>query len=424
MIAPRRAAGGALRALAALATASLAMLATVCLAAPLTDDEMADRSADAAPPPLAAPAFEATPLAFADLQGWPQDDHAAAFAVFIQSCRAILDAAPELRPGLPPTPGLVAVCRAALAAPAQPARAFFESHFAPWRIRASQGEDAFFTGYYEPEVAAALTPTPGFATALRARPRDLVTWPPGAPPAGAPEGMASARRRPDGTLAALPTRAEIDAGALDGDAAPLAFVRDPIEAFMIQVQGSARLTLPDGRVVRAVYDGRNGWPYTSIGRVLTNERGLNPQDVTLEKLKAWVRTAGQSPGEDGLALLHRNQSFVFFRLDATAPPDAGPIGAQGLRLTALRSIAVDRTIWPYGVPVWIDVVAPWESEAPSRFARLTIAQDTGSAILGPARADIFHGAGARAGLHAGATRHRGAFVALLPKGETPKDRAR
>jgi membrane-bound lytic murein transglycosylase A len=132
-----------------------------------------------------------------------------------------------------------------------------------------------------------------------------------------------------------------------------------------------------------------------------------------------VRAAGQKPGEDGLALLHRNQSFVFFRLDATAAPEAGPIGAQGLRLTRLRSIAVDRTIWPYGTPVWIDATVPWESEAPSRLARLTVAQDTGSAILGPARADIFHGAGEQAGRIAGATRHRGAFVVLLPNGEPP-----
>lgn len=394
-------------------------LAFPASAAPLTDDDMAERTADAAPTLLAAPAFEATPLAYADLAQWAQDDHAAAFSVFTASCRAILDAAPQLRPGLAPSAGLVGACEAALAEPGAPARLFFETRFTPWRIRAAEGEDAFYTGYYEPEVDAVLTPTPGFAAPLRARPADLVAWPPGAAPADAPDGLAAARRRADGALVAMPTRAEIDAGALANDAAPIAFVRDAVEAFMIQVQGSARLKLPDGRVLRAVYDGRNGWPYTSIGRVLTTERGLAPQDVTLEKLKAWVRAAGQNPGEDGLALLHRNRSFVFFRLDASAASDAGPIGAQGLRLTRLRSIAVDRTIWPYGTPVWIDATLPWRTQEPTRLARLTVAQDTGSAILGPARADIFHGSGGEAGLLAGATRHRGAFVALIPKGESP-----
>jgi membrane-bound lytic murein transglycosylase A len=358
-------------------------------------------------------------LAFAALAGWAGDDHAAAFAVFRESCRAILAAAPELRPGLAPSPGLVAACRAAEnVAPAE-ARAFFEARFTPWRIRGADGGDAVVTGYYEPEVDASLAPAPGFATALRARPADLVTWPQDTPPAGAPKNLAAARRMPDGSLAPMPTRAAIDAGALGETSAPLAYVRDPVEAFMIQVQGSARLRLPDGRGLRAVYDGRNGHPYTSIGRVLASERAIPPEDLTLEKLKAWVRAAGQKPGEDGLALLHRNQSFVFFRLDATAAPEAGPIGAQGLRLTRLRSIAVDRTIWPYGTPVWIDATVPWESEAPSRLARLTVAQDTGSAILGPARADIFHGAGEQAGRIAGATRHRGAFVVLLPNGEPP-----
>ena len=394
--------------------AALALCAAAATAAPQTDDDMAE------PPAAAAPRdFEATALAFSDLDGWASDDHAAALATFKESCHAIRAASPEVRPGLAPTPGLIAVCERALAIAPSQARAFFESGFTPWRIRAASGDDAFYTGYYEPDVAASLVPAAGFETALRARPRDLVTWPPGDPPPGAPAGMAAARRARDGALLPMPTRGDIEAGALGEDAAPLAWVRDPVEAFMIQVQGSARLTLPDGRGLRAVYDGRNGWPYTSIGRVLATERGLAPQDLTLEKLKAWVRAAGQKAGEDGLALLHRNQSFVFFRLDESAPPDAGPIGAQGLRLTKLRSVATDRTIWPYGTPVWIDVSAPWESEAPTRLARLMIAQDTGSAILGPARADIFHGSGATAGLHAGATRHRGAFVVLWPKGESP-----
>jgi membrane-bound lytic murein transglycosylase A len=389
-------------------------------------DEMSPTNAPKTPSPSAgSPSprrLEARKLAFSDLPGWEQDDALAAFDAFARSCRATLSADPALRPGSPPTPGLLEACRAALARQpkdADGARAFFQTRFEPWEIASAQGTPAFYTGYYEPEVEAALAPERGFSAALRARPADLETWPPDAPPPGAPEGLAAALRGPEGSLSPVPTRAEIDAGALDGRSAPIAYVRDPVEAFMIHVQGSARLRLNDGRVLRAVYDGRNGRPYVSIGKVLADERGMAPQELTLGKLKAWVRAAGQSPGEEGLALLHRNASFIFFRLDEAAPADAGPIGAQGLRLTPLRSIAVDRSLWPYGLPVWIDADLPWRSESPTSFRRLTIAQDTGSAILGPARADLFYGSGEAAGARAGATRHRGRFVALLPQGETP-----
>lgn len=405
--------------------AALALAPFVAAADRLPTDEPPtnEESAAVSPEPAPALAIVVEPLTFAELPGWAQDDHAAALAVFTQSCRAMAASAPALRPGVAPSAGLRRVCAEAPDVRAADARAYFESRFTPWLVRATPGGDAFFTGYYEPEVEASLTQAPGFSAPLRARPADLVTWPPEAPPPGAPAGLAAARRLPDGALAPMPTRAAIEAGALGESAPPLAFVRDPVEAFMIQVQGSARLRLPDGRVARAVYAGRNGWPYTSIGRLLVTERGLAPEEVTLEKLKGWVRAAGQTPGEDGLALLHRNESFVFFRLDADAPADAGPIGAEGLRLTPLRSLAVDRTIWPYATPVWIDARVPWESETPTPLQRLLIAQDTGSAILGPARADIFHGSGALAGAHAGATRHRGRFVVLWPNGETPPARA-
>lgn len=379
-----------------------------------------EESVVVSPEPAPTAPLNAKALAFADLPGWDRDDHVAAFAVFTQSCRAMRAAAPALRPGVAPSPGLRRVCDEALAIAPEQARAFFETRFTPWLVRADDDADAFFTGYYEPEVEASLTPAPGFAAPLRARPADLVTWPPEAPPPGAPPGLAAARRLRDGGLAPMPTRAEIEGGA--PGAGGLAYVRDPVEAFMIQVQGSARLRLSDGRVLRAVYDGRNGHPYTSIGRLLVTERGLAPQDVTLEKLKAWVRAAGQKVGEDGLALLHRNASFVFFRLDADAPADAGPIGAEGLRLTPLRSLAADRAIWPYGAPVWIDALVPWESDQPTALRRLFVTQDTGSAILGPARADLFHGSGSLAGERAGATRHRGRFVVLWPQGETPPGR--
>ncbi|MBL8589609.1 MAG: MltA domain-containing protein [Methylobacteriaceae bacterium] len=353
--------------------------------------------------------------------GFSADDARAAFAVFRVSCAAILAAEPALRPGLPASPGLVAICRDALALPAPDAaaaRAFFLSRFTAWEVAPATG-GPFLTGYYEPEVAAARARSADFPTPVLGRPDDLVTFPPGATPPGLDPALAAARRLADGGLEPYPDRAAIESGALGDSARPIAWLADPVEAFMIHVQGSARLRFVDGGSARLVYDGRNGRPYVSIGRLLATERGIPPAELTLDKLKAWIRAAGQRLGEDGLALLHRNPSFIFFRLDATAPPDAGPIGAQGVRLTPQRSLAVDRSLWPYGTPVWIEAELPWRAAAPEPFRRLMIAQDTGSAILGPARADLFFGHGEAAGRRAGDIRHPARFVVLLPKGETP-----
>ncbi|MBK9083648.1 MAG: MltA domain-containing protein [Rhizobiales bacterium] len=363
-------------------------------------------------------------LARVDLAALPafaSDEAAAAFAVYRASCARIVEQAPELRAGLAPTPSMVALCRAALAlgdAGEAQARAFFLDNFSAWRVTPATGR-GFLTGYYEPEVAASLTPSAAFPTPVLARPAGLETFAPGQTPAGLDPALAAALRRADGTLEAAPPRAEIERGALAGLTAPVAFLADPVEAFMIHVQGSARLKLADGRSARLVYDGRNGRPYASVGRVLASEAGIPPEELTLEKLKARIRAMGLGEGEAGLALLRRNESFIFFRLDMEAPPQAGPIGAQGLRIQPLRSIAVDRQLWPYGTPFALDAALPWERETPTPFRRLAIAQDTGSAIVGPARADLFFGAGEEAGRRAGDIRHAADFVVLLPREDMP-----
>src|SRR5262249_39588130 len=146
------------------------------------------------------------------------------------------------------------------------------------------------------------------------------------------------------------------------------WLRDGIEVFMVQVQGSARVRLDDGAELRLVYAGRNGRPYTSIGRILLAEGHMAEADMSLEGLKAWVRCAGQGAGEPGRHLMQRNESYVFFRSEATQG-EAGPIGGQGLPLTPLRSIAVDRSVWHYGLPFWIDAELPWTGGAPKAFRR-------------------------------------------------------
>ena len=355
-------------------------------------------------------------MPFASLKGWTQDDHAAALAVFRRSCAAMLAGEPDLRPGLPPPASLIDVCRDAVAAGALDAsasRAWFESRFEAWRVAPAIG-GPFLTGYYEPEVEGSLPPSADFPAPVLGRPPDLVSFPEGAPPPLPPE-LTAARSGPQG-LEPYPDRAAIENGALAGRQLELVYLRDSVEVFLTQVQGSARVRLPDGSVRRLVYAGRNGHPYTSIGRVIVTEGHATPEDMHLEGLKAWLRA---HPAE-ARRIMRLNRSYIFFSLRGDLDPADGPIGAASIPLTPRRSLAVDRTAWPYGTPVWIDVELPEPgSDVPVPFAALTVAQDTGSAIVGPARGDLFFGSGYEAGLRAGMLRHKPDFVVLLPRRTTP-----
>jgi membrane-bound lytic murein transglycosylase A len=350
---------------------------------------------------------------FDALAGFEADDALSAFRTFLSTARALeLDAAP-LRAGLAPSAALRAAARAALAEPprdAETARRFFLAHFRPFRVGA--GPD-FLTGYYEPWARGSMVATPKFSAPVLARPADLVSFAPGRPPPGFDSTLAAARRSSDGTLSPYPDRAAIETRGDD----PLLWLADPVEVFLIQVQGSARVELEDGRVVRLVYDGRNGQPYTSIGRTLIEAGEIPEREMSLARLKSWLREHGLRPGERGRELMWRNRSYVFFRVEENLDPEAGPIGGAGVPLTPLRSIAVDRSLWSYGLPFWISADLPWEGDAPTPFRRLMIAQDTGSAILGAARADLFFGGGDLAGTRAGAIRHHADFTVLLPLGD-------
>ncbi len=318
------------------------------------------------------------PVGFDRLAGFTEDDALAAFRVFRALAEPMLAGAPPLRAALPASPELHAVARAALEAEAQDteaARAFFAQHFEPRHI--GRG---FLTGYYEPWVEGALSPSPAFSAPLLARPGDL----------GSP----------------YPVRAEIEASMRDS----VIWLKDAVETFLIQVQGSARARLPDGSWRRLIYDGRNGRPYTSIGRLLIEAGEIAEVEMSLARLKAWLR----ADPERGRALMRRNESFVFFRL----APDAGegPIGGAGRPLTPLRSLAVDRTLWCYGLPFFPVARLPWRGETPELFAKVMIAEDTGTAIVGPGRADLFFGGGDEAGARAGAIRHEAEMFVLWPKG--------
>jgi len=253
-------------------------------------------------------------------------------------------------------------------------------------------------------------PNPEFYTPLYRRPRDLLV-------AGRPAGKADIpnratinRRNPQGELVPYYDRAEIDNGALDGQKLEICWLKDPFDAFSIQIQGSARVRLEDGTMLRVNYDGHNGHPYAAIGRILMEQYGVPPEQMSMERIRQWMLA---NP-EQAAKVRQANPSFVFFRI--TGLSDQGEaVGAQGVPLSPGRSIAVDK-LHVYGTPFFIQADLPIDSDKPvTKFRRLMIAQDTGSAINGPARADLYWGAGDPAGRIAGRIRQQGQFVMLLPR---------
>ncbi|MBV8794183.1 MAG: MltA domain-containing protein, partial [Hyphomicrobiales bacterium] len=283
------------------------------------------------------------PLDFESLAGWGDDDHRAAFRVFERSARALCAGQIDPRPAQSASPELLANARAALCASITAEgdpREFFEERFRPFRV-IPENSVGFLTGYYEPCVPASRVETEAFRWPILARPTDLVTFALDPPPVGFPKDVSGARRLSDGSLVPYADRTQIEAERRD----PIVWVRDAVEAFLIQVQGSAQVEFPGGRRARLAYDGRNGLPYTSIGKILIESGEIAEGAMSLASLKAWLR---RDPAK-GLELMRRNRSFVFFKPVDDFDINLGPIAGAGVPLTPLRSIAVDRSIWAYGL---------------------------------------------------------------------------
>ena len=364
------------------------------------------------------------PIGWGDIDGWSKDDHAAAFAAFLASCQPIARVAHPAGENRPMYGALHAVCRRALreaalreapreGAPRAPtdeaARKFFEQNFRPARVARLGDSAGFLTGYYEPIVEGSRFPTGIYHVPIYRRPPDLLP-PAGASGNGFPNTGQSRRRNGAGELVPYHDRAEIEDGVLDGQHLEICWIKDPTDALFIQIQGSARVRLEDGLIVRINYDSHNGYPYTPVGRILI-ERNLVARDqMSMDRIREWIRA-----NPDGAKELRRqNRSFVFFRIVGLGE-EREASGAQGVPLTAGRSIAVDK-LHVYGTPFFIEADLPIESAKPGTpFRRLMIAQDTGSAIVGPARADIYWGAGDQAGRIAGRVRQAGKFVMLIPR---------
>ena len=347
------------------------------------------------------------PVTFDDLPGWTEDDHAAALTSFRRSCAEIRDEGRAFQRDIRfggRRDDWRAVCDAARAA--KEARGFFEDAFQPFEVRDPQRPEGLFTGYFEPEADGRRQREQGFETPLYAVPGDLVAFD------DAQASLAGVRygRIVDGQSRPYFTRREIEEGALAGRGLEILWLRDPADAFFMQIQGSGRVRLADGEIVRLAYGLKSGLPYTGIGHLLAARGAIARADLSMQSIRAWM---AQHPVE-ARALMWENRSFVFFREIAAGDPALGPPGAQQVPLTPGRSLAVDRSLWAYGMPVWLDTTKPTpDGEQPLR--RLLIAQDTGSAILGIARGDVFFGAGAAAAWSAGHMKSPGRMIVLLPR---------
>jgi membrane-bound lytic murein transglycosylase A len=348
------------------------------------------------------------PARFDGLSGWREDHVAAAIPAFLKSCARRLTQPATAKVGPDGIAGTVAdwrsPCTAAAALPAgddQAARHFFEAWFDPWLATNNGAADGLFTGYYEPLLDGARVKGGVNQTPLLRRPPDLVMVQLGL---FRPEwrGERIAGRVVAGNLMPYPSRAEIERGALDEDRLALYWVADPVDAFFLEVQGSGKVRLPDGTMVSLGYDGQNGRPYVSIGKLLIERGELTKAQVSLDAIKQWIR----AHPEQGKALLDDNPSYVFFR----EIQGATPLGAEGAVLTAGRSLAVDRAFLPLGAPLWLDVRNDDEA-----LRRLVIAQDTGGAIRGPVRGDLYWGFGREAERGAGGMKARGRYFLLLPR---------
>jgi len=361
--------------------------------------------AGCAPRPPLPPHLELTRVSFADLPGWRDGDEAAALPALLKSCGALAKLPDDARLGVA---GLAGDWRrpctdaAALTNPtADTARNFFETEFAPFAAADNGKTDALVTGYYEPELAGARRQSARFAVPILARPLDLVSADLGAfRPAWRGERISG--RVVGSALVPYWTRAQIEAGALNRFHLALLYAADPIDLFFLQVQGSGRVRLADGRTVEIGYAGENGRAYVALGKLLVERGAMTLDQVSLQSIKAWLR----AHPDDAKTLMDDNPSYVFFRV----LPGGAPIGAEGVELTPGRSLAVDPRFVPLGVPLWLDV-----AQGDSAIRRLVVAQDTGGAISGPLRGDLFWGAGETAEARAGPLRAVGRTFLLLPK---------
>ncbi len=341
---------------------------------------------------------------FSNLPGWADANPILALTAFQRSCAAFTRAGDK---------GVVweHVCEKALSTDVEKdaARTYFETYFIPQEQSTIDGQGGLLTAYYEPELEVRTAPAPGFDEPIYARPEDLVTVDPKKFKATGFRGRKLMGRVDEGQLVPYYTRNKI----IEMGGKALAWGR-AADVFFLQVQGSGRLHFNDGRTMRAAFAGHNGHTYTSIGRVLIKSGELASGKASKGAIERWMKTAGP---EKARGLMNNNQRYVFFAAQTIKDEALGPVGTQGVPLTAGASLAVDPGLYSMGTPIWVDTRLPkngkdWKGQ-PTQF--LAIAQDTGGAIKGPVRGDLFIGSGAKAGRRAGIVKHPARWWVLVPR---------
>jgi membrane-bound lytic murein transglycosylase A len=351
------------------------------------------------------------PCGFQSLGNWASDDHLAAFYAFRRSAEQMLDTPYDQRSVLVDGEALRKCAHRALEAKKvsnRDARCFFQDNFVPHRQIKTGNQQGFVTGYFEPELQASPVKSGEFNVPLYRRPPELIDLQENNRPATMDDSFDYGRFE-NGRISEFFDREAIQSGIFDGRGLELAWLKDKTDAFFVHVQGSARLTFPGGRVLRIAFAAKSGQPYTSLAKLLCSRLNVEPDAMTADRLAAWMRSHPQEIDE----FLAHNRSYIFFRQVDGLDPKDGPMGAASVPLIAGRSLAVDRTLHGFGVPFWVDVPG-LEACVGSRFSRLMIAHDTGSAITGPQRGDLFVGSGHEAGLVAGRIRHEAQLIMLVP----------
>jgi membrane-bound lytic murein transglycosylase A len=332
------------------------------------------------------------PATFADVPGWAQDTQGEAVFALRRSCPRLVGgggtrvptSTGELQTSAQDWQKVCAIAESVGRDNHRAARAFFERHFQIYAV-SGPGAEGRFTGYYEPEIRGSRVPSRRFTIPVYRRPPDLKNGQP------------------------YLTRAEIENGALRGRGLEIAYVEDAIGLFEMQVQGSGRIALAEGGVLRLGFDGTNNRPYTALAKVLVDEAVLKADDATWPAIRNWLKSNPTKARET----MRRNERYVFFKDTG----GSGAIGAQGVALTSGRSMAVDPAFVPYGLPIYVDTTRPTPGKPGEStiFRRLMVAQDTGAAIRGPVRGDVFFGLGSAAADSAGRMNSTGRWWLLIPR---------
>ncbi len=357
-----------------------------------------------------------TPVAFSNIKKWRDDDHLAAYNCFRRSARRMMQ-----KPYTTKQLGIDANDLAVVAKIAdetiindgETARQFFEFNFTPHSL-ASKPFNGMLTGYYEPELSASLTRTDKFKYPLYSRPDDLIDLDETNRPATIEQNFMFARKT-NGAIIKYFTRHQIQNGALDNRGLELVWLDNPIDVFFTHIQGSARLTLEDGTFIRVSYAAKSGHPYTAIGKLLVEAGHFKLEDITMQSIRDWLKE-NPSKRDD---LFAQNQSYIFFQITDQPDIQLGPVAAASVALTAGRSMAIDHRLHTFGSPIWVATKDNFVGQNKT-FSRLLIAQDTGSAIVGRQRGDLFVGSGREAGIFAGQIKHAASMIVFVPNSHSGK----